>query len=261
MIPLADMHCHLLAGLDDGPRTPQDALEMCRLACAEGTRLMAATAHQNEHHADVTPERIRQAVQALKEQLRQADIPIDVFPCAEVMARPGMDKALAAGELLSVADRGSYLLVEMPHGLFVDLRAVAERFKVAGVRLILAHPERQPEFLHDAGVLEELIALGCLVQVSSASVTHPGRPSDAKALKSWFQRGCVHLMGSDGHSVRRRPPHLAEAYRLVCRWVGSALADRVFSTHGVAVAHGLPLQLAAPEPRRRSWFASWLSFG
>jgi protein-tyrosine phosphatase len=258
MIPLADMHCHLLAGLDDGPRTASDALEMCRLACGEGTRLMAATAHQNEQYPDVTPERIRQATEALRAELRQAEIPVDVFPCAEVMARPGMDTALAAGELLSVADRGRYLLVEMPHGLFVDLRPVAQRLEACGVRLILAHPERQPELLHEAGELEKLIALGCLVQVSSASVTQPGRPSDEKALKSWFQRGCVHLMGSDGHSLRRRPPHLAEAYSIVSRWIGSSQTDRIFSTHGVAVAHGLPLQLAAPQPPRRSWFAGWV---
>lgn len=60
MIPLIDMHCHLLAGLDDGPPTDEEALEMCRLACAEGTHMAAATAHQNDHWPDVTPERIRQ---------------------------------------------------------------------------------------------------------------------------------------------------------------------------------------------------------
>jgi protein-tyrosine phosphatase len=258
MIPLADMHVHLLAGLDDGPRTAEDALDMCRAACAEGTRLMAATAHQNERWAEVTPERIREATRALQERLRQAAIPVDVFACAEVMARPGMDVAWGAGELLSVGDRRQYLLVEMPHGLFVDLRPAARRLRAMGVRLILAHPERHPEFLHEAGVLEEMIALGCLVQVSSGSITDPASPADARAVRDWFRRGCVHLMGSDGHSPRRRPPRLADAYRQVCRWVGPPTADRVFSTHAVAVAHGLPLRIAEPEPPPRRWFAGWL---
>jgi hypothetical protein len=64
-------------------------------------------------------------------------------------------------------------------------------------------------------------------------------------------------MGSDGHSPRRRQPHLAEAYRQVCGWIGPAAADRIFSTHGVAVAHDLPLRLPAPEPPARRWFAGW----
>ncbi len=55
------MHCHLLAGLDDGPRTEEDAVEMCRIAYADGTRIIAAGAHQNEKYPAVTPERIRVA--------------------------------------------------------------------------------------------------------------------------------------------------------------------------------------------------------
>ncbi len=38
MLPLVDMHCHLLAGLDDGPATMEEALDMCAVAHAEGVR-------------------------------------------------------------------------------------------------------------------------------------------------------------------------------------------------------------------------------
>jgi protein-tyrosine phosphatase len=254
MIPLADVHVHLLAGMDDGPRTAEDALEMCRAACAEGTRLMAATAHQNDHWPQVTPARIRTATEALRTQLQQAGVAVAVFPCAEVMAHPGLENSWANGQLLSVADRNQYLLVEMPHGLFVDLTRTAEKLRSAGIRMILAHPERHPEFLHDPGTLEAMIRLGCLVQVSSGSVTNPANAADERALKSWFKRGCVHVMGSDGHSPRRRPPRLADAYRKVCRWAGTVAADRIFSTHGTAVAHGLPVNIPEPQPVPSSWF-------
>src|SRR5262249_58807988 len=69
MIPLVDMHCHLLAGLDDGPRTEDDAVAMCRLAGAEGVRWMAATAHQNECYPAVTPDAIRAATARLRQRL------------------------------------------------------------------------------------------------------------------------------------------------------------------------------------------------
>ena len=62
MVPLVDMHCHLLAGLDDGPRTWDDALGMCRIAHEEGTQMAAALAHQNERWKSVTPGLIREAV-------------------------------------------------------------------------------------------------------------------------------------------------------------------------------------------------------
>jgi protein-tyrosine phosphatase len=254
MLPLVDMHCHLLAGMDDGPRTDEDALAMCRVAYEDGTRVIAAGAHQNERYRDVTPDRIRAAADKLAGQLRQASLPLTVFPCAEVMVRPDLEEAWKNGEFLSVADRGQYLLVEMPHNLFVDLRGTVKRLRQLGVRPILAHPEKCPELLHDPPQLDELIAAGCLVQVSAASVTDPPSREDERALKRWFRRGAVHLLGSDGHSPRKRPPKMGDAYRKLCAWGGPSLADRVASTNGLAVTQGLPLQVPRPAPAKAGWF-------
>ena len=254
MIPLVDMHCHLLAGLDDGPRTEEEALAMCRLSCAEGIRTAAATAHQNETWGDVTPERIRCATRRLAAMLQDAGLPLAVFPCAEVMLHPEVLEAWRRGDLLGVAGRGQYLLVEMPDGLFVEIGHVVQGLRQAGVRPILAHPERHPELLQEPGAVEALIDAGCLIQVSSGSISDPPSRSDARALKDWCKRGVVHLLGSDAHSTRRRRPVMAAAYRQIALWAGSAVADRVCSTNGTAVAHGLPLRLPAPEPRARRWF-------
>src|SRR5205814_66828 len=119
--------------------------------------------------------RIRLRTRELNQKLHEADLALSVFPAAEVMVFPGMEAAWQENKLLSLADRGNYLLVEMPHNLFVDLRPIAKRFRKIGVRLILAHPERQPELLHETGQVEALIDEGCLVQVSSGSIT--GGPS------------------------------------------------------------------------------------
>jgi protein-tyrosine phosphatase len=256
MIPLVDMHCHLLAGLDDGPRTEEDALAMCAIAHAEGTRQVAAVAHQNERWSEVTPDSIRAAVTRLADALRQAGLALSVFPCAEVTAHPELEALWADGHLLSVADHGSYLLVEMPHGLFVNLRPAARALARRGVRLILAHPERQPELLHEPGAIEALVREGCLVQVSSGSVTDPASTADRRALRDWFRRNCVHLIGSDGHSPRTRRPLLAAAYRQIAAWAGLAVADRVCATNGVSILQGRAPWVPEPEPARR-WL-SWL---
>src|SRR6476620_642560 len=162
MIPLADTHCHLLAGLDDGPRTDEEVLAMCQIAYDEGTRAMAATSHQSERYSKVTPQAIREATRSLAAQLLKAEIPLTVYPVAEVMAFPNMEQAFAEKRLLTFADRGHYLLIEMPHRLFVDLRPIAQALRGHGVRPILAHAERQPELLHDAGLIEAHIEAGCL---------------------------------------------------------------------------------------------------
>jgi protein-tyrosine phosphatase len=180
-----------------------------------------------------------------------------VFACAEVMVQPGIEDALAVGRLLTVADGGRYLLVEMPHKLYVNLRGMIERLCAAGVRPILAHPERCPELLHESGEIESLIGAGCLVQVSTHSITEPPNGKDERKLKNWFQRRLVHVLGTDGHSPRRRPPRIRAAYERITRWAGADVANQLASANGTAILRGLPLRVPQPQPPRRralSWF-------
>jgi tyrosine-protein phosphatase YwqE len=62
----------------------------------------------------------------------------------------------------------------------------------------------------------------------------------------------AHVLGSDGHSPRRRPPDLLDAYDQIRRWAGADMADRIASTNGLAVVRNQPLRLppVAPPPRR-----------
>lgn len=255
MLPLADLHVHLLAGLDDGPKMAAEALAMCRAMAAEGVRHAAALAHQNPRYPDNTPDRLRAAAAELAAALKAERIPLAVAATAEVMAHPDLLDNWRRGDYLSVGDRGQYVLIEMPDHRFVDLRPTARKLRELGVRPILAHPEAHPELLHEPGAIEELIGLGCLVQVSADSLTSPPSRSDAAALKDWVRRGVAHLLGSDGHSMTHRPPRLAAAYHQIARWAGPGAADRIGSIFGSAVLHGLPLRIPPPLPRARRWWA------
>ena len=217
----------------------------------------AATAHQSDAWPQNTPERITEAARRLTQVLHREGVALIVFPCAEVMVTPQTEAAWRGGQLLGIGGRRQYLLIEMPSHLALDLSETVAELGRAGVRPILAHPERHPELLHDPGRIEELVRAGCMIQVSSASLTEPRNPRDGSALKGWLRRGLVHFIASDGHSPRRRPPRMAAAYHLVCRWAGCTVADRLCSTNGLAVLHGLPLRAPKPEPARVRWFSSW----
>src|SRR5262245_47030547 len=115
MLPLADTHVHLLAGLDDGPPTEEVALAMCRMLVSEGARHATALAHQNEDYPDNTPPRMSRAAAALSATLAAKNIPLAVYPTAEVMLSPSTVADWRAGKLLSVANRRQWLLVEMPY--------------------------------------------------------------------------------------------------------------------------------------------------
>ncbi len=126
MPPLVDIHVHLLAGLDDGPRTPEDAVAMCRMMTEEGIRYAAAGAHQNDEYPNNTPDKLRTAAGELAERLRAADIPLETKPSAEVMVSTETLDQLQRKDLLTIGDTGRYILIEMPHGLCVELKWLVE---------------------------------------------------------------------------------------------------------------------------------------
>lgn len=253
MTPLVDMHCHLYAGLDDGPRDDEQALAMCRAAVEDGTEWVAAVAHQNSVWNN-TPQQILAAAQRLQKQLIDHDVPLKVFPTGEVMLRPDVVSAWQAGEFLSVGGGGRYLLIEFPHGVFIDLTPLVQRLCSVGVRPILAHAERTPQLLYDVGMVERLIQAGCLIQVNADSVVRSPHRGHARALKTWFRCNLVHVLGSDGHSLQHRPPLLSDAYKQIAGWVGRPAADLVCQTHGRLILEQKELQVPPPTRPKRRWF-------
>lgn len=252
-VPLADTHVHLLAGLDDGPRTDDEALAMCRMLVAEGARSAAATAHLHPEFPQNTPERIVAATARLAEQLREQRIPLAVVPTAEIMLGDDLAERWRAGRLLSVGNLGQYLLVEMPHDAFLDYRPAAAALQPLGIRIIVAHAERYEPLLHDPALAVEWIAAGCLMQVTAEAIADPS-PHDEPAMKLWAQRGMIHLLGSDGHRIDRRKPELQPGYAKLKKWMGTPAAERVASIWGTAVLQGLPVNPPPPKPPTRSWF-------
>jgi protein-tyrosine phosphatase len=254
MIPLADTHVHLLAGLDDGPPSRDVALAMCRMLVSEGVQYATALAHQNEGYPENTAERLRTAATQLMADLTANEIPLLVYPTGEVMLSHTTYDDYRAGKLLTFGNHGKWLLVEMPHGVFLNILPIAEAFRAIGVRLVIAHAERISEILHDPELTARWIAAGCLIQVTARSLAEPWSSAVEKSLKRWATRGFIHVLGSDGHGIDRRRPELAAGYERLSTWIGRTAAERIGSEWGLSILQGRPLIIPPPKASTRSWF-------
>ena len=47
-VHVIDIHCHILPKVDDGPKSWDTSLEMCRMAADDGIEHIVATPHANE---------------------------------------------------------------------------------------------------------------------------------------------------------------------------------------------------------------------
>jgi protein-tyrosine phosphatase len=252
MTPLADTHVHLLAGLDDGPRDLDEAVALCRALAHDGVRFATATAHQNPLF-DNPPELIRTTAAELAAVLRAKGVPLTLFPTGEVFITETLAADHQAGRVQSVGGGGKYLLAEMPHGVFLDPRAVAESLRPLGVRLILAHAERYDEFLYDPALVAECVAAGCLVQVTVEGLIEAD-DRELAAVRTWARWGLIHLLGSDGHRIDHRRPRLREGYRVLEKWLRPAGAERIAGLWNTAVLQGLAVNAPPPKPPKATWF-------
>src|SRR5215208_7399041 len=80
----AELHFHLLPGVDDGPEDLDEAVELARLTVADGTSLVTVTPHVRDLLRRDILDEVPARVDELAAGLRAAGVPLDVRPGAEL---------------------------------------------------------------------------------------------------------------------------------------------------------------------------------
>ncbi len=216
---MIDLHNHLLPGLDDGPTTTAEALEMARAAVAAGISVMACTPHVAVKYPN-RPDDIRAGVEQLQLEIRQAGIDLRLVPGAEIST--DLVDRLDDDELrrLSLNDSG-WLLVEAPFsGWPVRLPKLIGELEIRGFRVLIAHPERSQAIQHSPDRLRDLIGRGALAQANASSFVGDHGRLVTQTAKLLLHNELVHVLASDAHSATWRPPGVAEGQRIAARELG-----------------------------------------
>ena len=118
---VVDIHCHCLPGLDDGPGTMDQAVALCRALAGDGVTSVIATPHQLGRYDLInSASRIREAITELRDALASAQIPLSVWPGGDVRIDERILELIDRDQVLTLADAGRYVLLELPHDILVD---------------------------------------------------------------------------------------------------------------------------------------------
>ena len=214
--PGADLHFHLLPGVDDGPTTMDESLELGQAALWDGSGTLVATPH-------VRPDFVTD-VRELVERVRELQAVLDAQGLPLLVRRGGelghdMVGRLDQEELEAIAQGppgARWLLVEAPfEGIGDDFHAATGELRERGFGVLVAHPERSADASIDgsAGLRREL-ARGSLAQVNALSLTGDhGLEAEWAAMKL-IGEGLVAVVGSDAHGAARPPAMTAARRRL-----------------------------------------------
>ncbi len=227
-----DVHSHVVPSLDDGARSLEEGLELCRLAVETGTSVLFATPHAHAPWGNypLTKRRIElydHSFPVLREQAGELGLDLrrgsEVFPTVLRNADPR--------DFLLEGTRG--VLVECP-GWWVDQgQAIADtesacrRVRKAGLVPVVAHPERSPAFAGDIHAARRFAREGWLLCLNGSSLTGEDDAEAAEAAWAMLDDGIVSLVASDGHRAHR-PPTLDRAFAVVAERYGPEVAEPLF---------------------------------
>lgn len=223
MIPIIDMHSHILPGIDDGAGQMQETRELMKLAYSQGIRRIVATPHYQRGKHFKSPQQICELVREVRQEAAAIASDLIIEEGQELAFFEEITQELASGRALTLAGSGC-ILIEFPEEITYSRLYQAVRSLIQeGYRPVLAHVERYL-CLRDGGRLEELIQTGAYTQMNFSSLH-----GTVFQWKEWgwcrkqVLNGCIHVFGTDMHRMDYRPPELVRALK----WLEKNIPNRM----------------------------------
>jgi protein-tyrosine phosphatase len=256
---MIDIHSHILPDIDDGAKSMEEALEMARVAFADGIEQMVCTPHMfNGITNNPEPAEIMERVAALQQAI--GEVGLRVLPGNEVHISHEIVEQ-ARGNRVTKLNRKNYMLVEFPT-LTVPIGAdeLFYKLQLQGVRPILVHPERNTQIQGNPALVGSFVERGVLIQVTAMSVTGEFGPAAQKCAEALLRHQCVHFLASDAHRAERRPPVLSRGRAAAAAVIGAERARKLVEDNPLAVVSGRPLFEDPPIPFNGAALAGKNSF-
>jgi protein-tyrosine phosphatase len=192
----ADMHSHLLPGVDDGSKDVKESLELIGSLRQLGYRKLITTPHI---YGELYPNTL-ESMENARGLLPEFDFPFRF--AAEYFLDDYVEQIVKAGKpLLTIHE--NWVLVEIS---FVqpppDLDRRIFELQVGGYKPIMAHPERYPFWHGNKEIFHGLKERGVLLQVNLLSlIGYYGRPV-METAQYLLREELVDLTGTDCHHQR-----------------------------------------------------------
>jgi protein-tyrosine phosphatase len=224
---------------------------MARAFVADGVSIVACTPHILPGLYHNSGPQIRHATALLQQSLNERGIPLRLATGADNHIVPEFVSELRAGRLLSLAD-SRYVLVEPPHHVAPPrLEEMFFSLITANYVPILTHPERLTWINSAYQSMERLNAAGVWFQVTAGSLAG----DFGRNARYWAERlldeGKVHLLATDAHDLKSRPPRLSRGREFAAKRVGDIEAEHLVVTRPRGVLSDVPPS-ELPHPGLRS---------
>ncbi|NMP79224.1 capsule biosynthesis protein CapC [Pseudoalteromonas arctica] len=231
---MIDIHSHILPGIDDGAKDLSDSLALLNIAQNDGITHMVATPHIHIGRFNNSASQLYSELANLKAQALVNNIGIKLAVAAEVRLDVELMSLVLSNKLPFIGTLNSvnYLLLELPHshvpqGYDKFINWLAKQ----NIKVIIPHPERNRDIQANPFYIERLKQLGCEFQLTASSIEGAWGETAKIISIDMLKKGLVTYVASDAHSVKRRPPILSKAKKIVSELIGQNDAHDLFFTN------------------------------
>jgi protein-tyrosine phosphatase len=235
---VVDIHSHILPEVDDGPKSWDMALAMCRVAAADGITHMVATPHANDrYHYD------RDYLKGLLDHLQEltGNSPRLLLGCDFHLSYENLQDCVANPSRYVIQDT-RYQLVEFSNYSIPD-NTTDSFFKLGdcGITAVITHPERNPILRENLQRVVEWAEQGCVVQVTGSALTGFWGERTRRAAVWLLERQAVHVLATDAHDLEKRIPILSTSREAAAEICGEDVAEALVEGNPGAIISNQPL--------------------
>lgn len=223
---MIDYHCHILPGIDDGPSTLDESIQMAKRLLSAGYSTVYCTPHKVKYLFDKSNEAVHRSIKDMQKELYRQGIAIKLLAGREYILD---NHFLEYINDLMPLEGTSYLLIEIPsgsyQGMIIDsITAILNK----GLTPMIAHPERcrmltdqrsnkipkslsffkrnsiyakmrlEYSYQH-IDLLEWLLHIDCAFQCNAGSLSGAYGRSVQKAAQRFLNNGMYTHVGTDAH--------------------------------------------------------------
>lgn len=225
---LADIHCHILPGVDDGSRSMEQSRRMLDLAWENGIHAVIATPHFMPEGRHPSLQTLRGLTEELQEYVCRRQYDMEIYMGNEIYYHQEAPELLETGKILPLAG-SRYVLVEFsPADDARYIRNALTELQSAGYEPVLAHVERYMCLCgKNCDRVGELREMGALVQINAASIEGKMGTAARRTAERLLRRQWVDFVATDAHSDRGRSHDIGHCVRILQRKYPAEYVERI----------------------------------
>lgn len=248
---MIDIHCHVLWGIDDGPKTLDESIQVCNMLKNKGVKSIVATPHYivgstYQTNSAVVTSMVDQLNKVLKQKVPQ----LEIKPGMEVFITPDIIDLIKSNEILTL-NGSKYILIETSlNSIPIYLEDVFYKLRIEGYIPIFAHPERNRIINTNFKLVEKLISNGVLIQVNHDSLAGRYGKTIKNFAETLLKKGLVHFIATDTHCVNDRFKGTEYLTKTIDELIGKENAEKLISINPSRVISNLSVENISPVAKK-----------